>query len=98
MFQTWSKQQLLISNILHSFKKKSISTAALKCKPDRYLIHDWREKKNDLQELSNSVTKKRKCLQGDGRKTMSEEMENQLLEWIFERHPKVLCVSRKLIR
>ena len=58
-----------------------------------------RKKKDDLQELSKSVSnKKRKRLQGAGRKPLSDEMEEKVLEWIVERRTKMLRVSRKLIR
>ena len=45
-------------------------------------------------QLSN----KRKRLQGGDRKILSEEMVNQLLEWIFKCQSKMLCVSGKPIR
>ena len=58
-----------------------------------------RKKKNEIQELSKSVSnKKGKRLQGSGRKALSEEMEERVLEWIVERRSKVLRVLRKLIR
>ena len=73
--------------------------AALKYKVDRHSIRDWKKKKNESQELSKSVSnKKTKRLQGGGTKTMSEEMEERVLEWIVERRSKMLRLSRKLIR
>ena len=39
-------------------EKKSISAAALKYKLDRHSIRYWKKKKNELQELSNSVRKR----------------------------------------
>ena len=49
----------------------------------------------NYKSISN---KKRKRLQGGGTKTLSEEMEERVLEWIVERRLKMLCMSRKLIR
>ena len=58
-----------------------------------------RKKKNELQELSNSVNiKKRIRIGGGGRKPLSEEMEETLLEWIIERRSKMLRVLRKIVR
>ena len=52
-----------------------------------------------LQEISTSKnSKKRIRLDGGGRKPLSNEMEETLLEWIMERRLKMLCVSRKIIR
>ena len=80
-------------------ENKSITAAALKYKVDRHSIRDWKKKKNELQELSKSVSnKKRKRLQGGGTKTLSEEMEERILEWIVERRSKMLRGSRKLTR
>ena len=52
-----------------------------------------------LQEISISKnSKKRIRLEGGGRKPLSNEMEETLLEWIMERRLKMLRVSRKIIR
>ena len=52
-----------------------------------------------LQEISTSKnSKKRIRLEGGGRKPLSNEMEETLLEWIMERRLKILHVSRKIIR
>mgnify|MGYP001794063200 CR=1 FL=1 len=54
-------------------ENKSIGAAAVKYKVDRHCIRDWKKKKDDLQELSKSVSnKKRKRLQGAGRKPLSD--------------------------
>ena len=42
--------------------------------------------------------KNRICLGGGGRKPLSKEMEETLLEWIIECRSKMLHVSRKIIR
>ena len=52
-----------------------------------------------LQEISTSKnSKKRISLEGGGRKPLSNEMEETLLEWIMERRLKILRVSGKIIR
>ena len=47
---------------------------------------------------SHKKEKVRSDSQGGRRKTLSEEMKNQLLEWIFECRSKMLCVLRKSMR
>ena len=76
----------------------SIAAAAQKYKVDHHSFRDWKEKKNMLQEISTSKNKKRIRLEGGGRKPLSNEMEETLLEWIMERRLKMLRVSRKIIR
>ena len=52
-----------------------------------------------LQEISTSKnSKKRICLEGGGRKPLSNKMEETLLEWIMEGRLKMLRVPRKIIR
>ena len=52
-----------------------------------------------LQEISISKnSKKRIRLEDGGRKPLSNEMEETLLEWIMERRLKMLRMSRKIIR
>ena len=85
--------------VIEFAENKSIGAAAVKYKVDRHSIRDWKRKKDALQELSKSVdNKKRKRLLGAGRKPLSDEMEEKVLEWIVERRTKMLRVSRKLIR
>ena len=80
-------------------ENRSITAAAQKSNVYRHSVRDWKKKKNELQELSSLVNiKKRIRLGGGGRKPLSEEMEETLLEWIIERRSKMLRVSRKIIR
>ena len=79
----------------------SISAAAQKYNIDRHSIRDWKSKKHQLQEfpcLKNKNSNKRFRLEGAGRKPLSDEMEEALMEWITERCSKMLRVSRKIIR
>ena len=70
-----------------------INSASMKFKVDRKQI---RELINNLEKIS---TKKptRKRLDAGGRKPMIVEIEENLLEWIYERRIKMLHVSRKMI-
>ena len=74
-------------------KENSINSASMKFKVDRKQIREWI---NNLEKIS---TKKptRKRIDGGGRKPMILEIEENLLEWIYERRSKVLHVSRKMI-
>ena len=79
----------------------SISAATQKYNIDRHSIPDWKSKKQQLQEFSclkNKNSNKRFRLEGAGRKPLSDEMEEALMEWITERRSKMLRVSRKIIR
>ena len=85
--------------VIEYAENHSIAAAAQKYKVDRHSIRDWKKKKNMLQEISTSKnSKKRIRLEGGGRKPLSNEMEETLLEWIMERRLKMLRVSRKIIR
>ena len=85
--------------VIEYAENHSIAATAQKYKVDRHSIRDWKKKKNMLQEISTSKnSKKRIHLEGWGRKPLSNEMEETLLEWIMERLLKMLRVSRKIIR
>ena len=85
--------------VIEYAENHSIPAAAQKYKADHHSIRDWKKKKNMLQESSTSKnSKKRIPLEGGGRKPLSNEMEETLLEWIMERRLKMLRVSRKIIR
>ena len=61
-------------------------------------IREWRKQKPELlslKEKSNGA--KRRRLDGAGRKPLNEQMEESLMEWIYQRREKCLRVSRKLI-
>ena len=66
---------------------------------DRNSIRDWRRKRDKIEELKveRSGGAKRQRLDGGGRHLTSEEKEENLLEWIFDRRSKGLRVSRKII-
>ena len=58
-------------------------------------IREWRQNKSIIFE---STTKpKNKRLKGGGRKVLDVQLENQLVEWIYDRRSKGLRVSRKQI-
>ena len=71
-------------------KENSINSASMKFKADRKRIREWI---NNLQKIST-----KKQLEGGGQKPMIVEIEENLLEWIYERRSKMLYVSRKMIR
>jgi hypothetical protein len=52
----------------------------------------------ELQQLEVTKDKKRKRLEGGGRKVTSEDMDRQLVQWIFSMRNRQLRVSRKMIR
>ena len=80
--------------VLDFAEKKSISAAALKFKLEGIQFVTERKNRTTYKKFPTLlVTKKRKRLQGGGRKIFSEEMDNQLLEWFFERRLKMLRVS-----
>ena len=71
--------------------------AESKYKVDRKSVREWRGKKQKFEELrkSTSAGVKRQRLDGGGRKVTDSELEEHLLEWIFDRRDKGLRVSRK---
>ena len=74
------------------------SASARKFNVDRKSVVEWVQKKDMINALSSrKFGRKRKHLDGGGRKPLSEEMEERLLHWILERRGKRLHLSRKLI-
>ena len=67
---------------------------------DRKSVREWRGEKQKFEELrkSTSAGAKRQRLDGGGRKVTDSELEERLLEWIFDRRDKGFRVSRKLIQ
>ena len=75
-------------------KKNSINAASMKFKVARKRIREWI---NNLEKISTKKST-RKRLDGGGRKPMIVEIENNLLEWLYERRSKMLHVPKKMIR
>ena len=76
-------------------KENSINSASMKFKEvNCKQIREW------INNLEKIYTKKstRKRLDGGGPKPMIVEIEENLLEWIYEKRSKMLHVSRKMIR
>ena len=73
--------------------------AERKYKVDRKSVREWRGKKQKFEELRKSTNagSKRQRLDGGGRKVADSELEERLLEWIFNRRDKGFRVSCKLI-
>ena len=73
--------------------------ASRKYKTDRNSIRDWRRKREKIEKLIKDTSSgaKRKRLDGGGKRVTGEEIEENLLEWIFDSRDKGLRVSRKLI-
>ena len=67
---------------------------------DRKSVREWRGGKQKFEELrkSTSAGAKRQRLDGGGRKVTDSELEERLLEWIFDRRDKGFRVSLKLIQ
>ena len=58
-------------------------------------IKEWRQ--NKLKIFEPTVKAKNKRLEGSGRRSLGLQLENQLVEWIYDRRSNGLRVSRKLI-
>lgn len=80
-------------------KRTQITLLRKKYKIDRNSIHDWRTKQDKIEELKveRSGYAKQQRLDGGGRHLTSEIIEENLLEWIFDRRSKGLRVSREII-
>ena len=85
--------------VIRYAEKNSNHAAAEKYKIDRNSIRDWWKKRDKIEKLrvKRSGGAKRQRLDGGGRHLTSEEIEENLLEWIFDRCIKGLRVSRKII-
>ena len=75
-------------------KENSINSASMKFKIDRKRIGEWI---NNPEKISAKKST-RKRIDGGGRKPMIVEIEENLLEWIYEGRSKMLPVSRKMIQ
>ena len=74
--------------------QNSNQAAALKFHIDRHSVRDWWKKKADLESLMSARgCKKRVRLEGGGRKPLSVEMEELVLDYILDRRMKGLHVS-----
>ena len=73
-------------------------TAAKKFNVDVRRICVWKTHKTQIREQSMKPNgKERKALAGAGRKPFNELVENQVLEWIYDRREKHLRVSCVII-
>ena len=73
--------------------------AAREFKVDPKRIRDWCKQKETLKKMKkNKGQSKRRRLVGGGRKTLDEEMEKALFDWIKEMKASNLCVSRRMIK
>ena len=84
--------------ILRYAEANSIHAASKKYKVDRNSIRDWKGKKSNLEEHKKSSSGIRKRLDGGGIHITLDKLEENLLEWIFDRRSKGLRVSRKLVK
>ena len=67
-----------------------IHAASKKYKVDRHSIRDWKGEKSNLEQLKKSSSGKRKRLDGSSRHITLDKLEENLLEWIFDRRSKGL--------
>ncbi|PFX12383.1 Pogo transposable element with KRAB domain [Stylophora pistillata] len=67
--------------------------AAAKFDVDRNRTRAWRQNKSKLEAASST----RKWLEGAGRKSFDEDIEESLLQWVHERRSNGPRVSRKMI-
>ena len=67
-------------------------------KVDRKRVREWKQNKIQLTDRAASTKGSTwKRLEGGGRKAFNIILEENLLEWIYDRRSKGLRVSRKLI-
>jgi len=80
--------------VIRYTEMNSNHAAMKKYKIDRNSICDWRKKRDKMEELKveRSGGAKWQWLDGGGRHFTSEEIEQNLLEWIFDRRNKGLRV------
>ena len=79
-------------------ENNSIHSAAVKYDVDRKRIREWSQKADVIAENNaKSGGSKRKRLDGGGRKLTDTDLEDELVEWIYNRRENMLRVSRKLI-
>ena len=85
--------------VIRYAETNSNHAASKKYTIDRNSIRDWRKKRDKIEELKveRSGGAKRQRLDGGGRHLASEEIGQNLLEWVFDRGSKGLHVSRKII-
>ena len=93
---------------LHSYPAKmkavkyaeitSNRTAGRKCSVDEKRIREWQKNKNKIVSLmSMKKGQLRKQLHGVGAKTLSGNLEENIMDWIIFRRSKGLRASRKLV-
>lgn len=76
----------------------SNNSASKKFTVDDKRIRYWRKSKEELLAINKrNQGAKKKRFDGAGRKTLDQQMEENLVEWIYTRRAKGLRVSRKLI-
>ena len=87
------KKSSYLETIKFAKESKSIYSAAKKFNADHKRTREWQSTKAKLQAADN----KRKCLDGGVRKPFAVGLEDELLEWIYERRSTGLQVSRAMI-
>ena len=73
---------------------KSMSHKMEKKKENPKRITDWRQ--NKFKIFEPTFKPKNKRLEGGGRKPLELQLENELVEWIYDSRSNGLRVSRKL--
>ena len=82
------KQQVIAYSIANSNR-----SAARRFNVDPKRIREWKSK----AEAIKSTKQGKKKLEGGGRKCMDQQLEEDLVLWIYEQRSKMLHVSRKMI-
>ena len=77
-------------SVIEDAESTTNRAAARKFKVDERRIREWRQKKSELQKLP----KKKKRLEGGGRKAALPEMEEELIAWIEGCRAKNFRVTR----
>ena len=68
-----------------------LKQTAIDVEPKR--VREW---KKDLEKIK-STKSNRQRLDGGGRKWVDEELEENLVHWVYDQRSKMLHVSRKMI-
>lgn len=80
--------------VVDSAEKTTNRAAARKFGVDERRVREWRKNKAGLQDLP----KKKRRLEGGGRKAFYPEMEDEILAWIEGCREKNLRVSRSSVQ
>ena len=83
------KQKIFILNLLN--KGKSKHEIEKEFGITRQFLRDWGEREEDLRKMI--YKEKRNNLTGEGHPSQSKDIENNILEWIYQLYDQVLAFT-----